>query len=96
MDRKFSDQNVVIAAKEQVSCGLSGETVILHLKDGIYYGLNEVGTHIWGLLRAPCTVQELLDSILSEYDVDPEQCKMDLLVLLDQLSVKGLIRIEEK
>jgi len=74
---------------------LSGETVILHLKDGSI-GLNEVGTHIWGLLRAPCTVQELLDSILSEYDVDPEQCKMDLLVLLDQLSVKGLIRIEEK
>jgi hypothetical protein len=35
--------STVVAAKDQVSCDLVGEAVILDMKSGIYYGLNPVG-----------------------------------------------------
>jgi hypothetical protein len=40
----------VTAVQAQVSCDLGGESVILALKAGIYYGLNPLGTFIWNLI----------------------------------------------
>lgn len=39
----LSLDSIVAVTPEQVSSELSGEAVILSLKDGVYYGLNEVG-----------------------------------------------------
>lgn len=64
----------VVATKEQVSSVLAGEAVILDLKSGVYYGLNDVGARIWNLLQEPRKVDEIRDTLLAEYSVEPEQC----------------------
>jgi N-acetylglucosaminyldiphosphoundecaprenol N-acetyl-beta-D-mannosaminyltransferase len=85
--------SAVKAATEQVSCDLAGETVILNLRDSIYYGLDEVGTFIWGLVQQQRTFEELRDAVLGEYDVSRERCEQDLLDLIGQLEEKGLVEI---
>jgi hypothetical protein len=84
-------QTIVCASKEQVSCDLLGEAVILDLKNGIYYGLDEVGARIWTLIQQPRRVQEILETLLSEYDVELERCEYDLLSLLRELKSRGLV-----
>lgn len=79
-----------------MSCDLAGETTILNLKNGVYYGLDAVGTRIWNLLQNPCRVQEIRDVLLEEYDVTPERCESDLLTLLEKLSAEGLIEISDE
>ncbi|HEX6925919.1 MAG TPA: PqqD family protein [Longimicrobiaceae bacterium] len=84
----------VRATKEQVSCEVSPDVIILNLKNGEYYGLNEVGAVIWELLQESRSVLEIRDRILERYpDVSIEECTGDLLNLLEELSASDLIEI---
>jgi hypothetical protein len=89
----LSNESTVVAIKEQVSCDVSGEAVIMSLKDGMYYGLDPVGARIWNLIQAPRAVLDLQKTIQEEYEVEPERCHMDLLELLKQFEDHGLIEV---
>jgi Coenzyme PQQ synthesis protein D (PqqD) len=89
-----SGGSTVVAAKDQVSSDLGGEVAILDLKAGVYYGLDAVGARIWSLIQEPRTVIEIRDILLEEYEVEPERCERDLLVLLQRLADEGIIEVE--
>jgi hypothetical protein len=89
----ISECSIVVAVKDQVSCDLAGEAVILHLKTGIYYGLDSVGNRVWSLIQVPMTVGDIQATLLREYDVEPAQCERDLLALLQELTATGLIEV---
>lgn len=89
----LSDRSTVVAGKDQVSCDLAGEVAILHVKKGVYYGLDPVGARIWELIQEPRTLGEVRDAILDEYEVEPERCERDLLALLGRLAEEGLVEI---
>ena len=96
MSRVISHHSKVRPGPEQISVELAGEVVILSTKSGVYYGLDEVGARIWHLLKEPQTVQDLLDTILQEFDTTADQCEPDMLSLLDDLSSKGLVEIYDE
>jgi coenzyme PQQ synthesis protein D (PqqD) len=89
----LSSSSTIVAAKEQVSCDLSGQAAILNLESGLYYGLEGVGARIWDLIQEPRTVRQLRDLLTKEYDVEPERCERDLLSLLARLATVGLVEI---
>jgi len=93
MGQTVSVRSVVAAAEGQVSCDLAGETAVLDVKSGMYYSLNAVGTQIWKLIQKPQTISAVRDALLEEYDVEPERCELDLLVLLQELADKGLVEV---
>lgn len=72
---------------------LEGESVLLDLKTGLYFGLNPVGTRIWHLLEEGKTPAQMVEGLVAEYDVSPEQCQKDLQQLLAVLKEKGLVRL---
>ena len=78
-----------------VSQWLDRETVMLDLDRGVYYGLDPVGTRTWDLIRdEPClSLQIILDSLLTEYDVQEDQCTRDLLNLVSLMQEKGLVEV---
>jgi hypothetical protein len=79
---------------DQICCDLNGEAVILSLKTGTYYGLDQVGARIWALIQEPKTITDLLHVLLSEFDVDSVRCEQDLRLLLRNLNEAGLVEIE--
>jgi hypothetical protein len=85
--------SVVVASKDQVSTNLSGEAVILGMRDGVYYGLDPVGARIWALVQAPRAIDEVVSTIAAEYDVSRERALADLLALAGQLMERGLLEI---
>ena len=91
---RISGRSLVVAAERQVSCDLAGEAVILKLDAGMYYGLDPIGARIWELIQEPMTVKDIRDVLLQEYEVAPEQCESELLALLENLVVEGLIDIQ--
>ncbi len=95
MTTKITLDSVVVASGDQVSCDLGGEAAILHLKAGIYYGLDPLGTRIWNLIREPQPVKRIQDTLLSEYEVDPEQCEDDLIAFLKKLLEADLAQIKK-
>lgn len=96
LERRLSLNSSAVATKNQVSSDLGQEAVILDLKSGVYYGLNDVGTRIWNLLQEPKTLSEIRDLILEEYEVEPECCEQELLALLYELLDAGLIEVSNE
>jgi Coenzyme PQQ synthesis protein D (PqqD) len=93
---KVSRDSVVVATPDQVSADLEDEAVVLHLKDGVYYGLNPLGARIWNLLAQPRAIFEIQDILLEEYDVEPQVLEEDLLRLLGELAERGLIEVRSE
>jgi hypothetical protein len=91
----ISFKAVVVACKDQVSCLLGNEAAILHMRSGLYYGLDPVGARVWNLLREPRRVEEILETLVAEYEVDPASCEADLLALLKNLHEEGLIEVRD-
>lgn len=82
---------VVRQAKDQVSCSLNDEVAILNLKSTLYFGLDEVGAHIWQGLAQPKAVTEICAGVLARFDVAEDQCRAEVLGFLQELDKAGLI-----
>jgi Coenzyme PQQ synthesis protein D (PqqD) len=91
-----SRRSIIVAANDQLSCNLEGEAVILNLKNGVYYGLDPVGARIWDLIQTPMTPDEIRDVLVNEFDVEPDRCEHDILLLLQQLADEGLIAVKDE
>ena len=68
---------------------------MLDLSSGEYYSLDEVGIRVWQLLQEPATVSAIRDAVVSEYDVDPVRCELDIRALLGEMAARGLVEIRE-
>ena len=91
--KSLSPTDTVIAVRDQVSCTLQDEAVVLHLGKGVYYGLNAVGATVWNALQEPKTVEQLVRIVTTEFKVQTAECERDLLELLARLQEAGLIEV---
>jgi hypothetical protein len=86
--------SVVKLSNEQISADLSGTAVVLHVANGVYYKLNEVGAHVWKQLEGGARpVHELVAAVMNEFTVERERCEADIVVLLEDLLKRGLIEL---
>ena len=70
---------------EQIIDGeLDNNQVMMYLEKGKYYGLNPVGKRIWELIEQPRTFQEIIQVLLSEFEVPEEQCVGEVQAFLDK------------
>jgi Coenzyme PQQ synthesis protein D (PqqD) len=72
---------------------LDGEAVLLNLKTGTYFGLDQVGTRAWELILEHQSLERVHSALLEEYDVDPDRLAEDLLTLVNEFSAKGLVQV---
>ena len=70
---------------------LDGEAVLLATESGRYFGLNEVGTRMWSLLRLHGEVEAVCRALLAEYDVPETRLREDVTRFVDTLAIRGLI-----
>jgi Coenzyme PQQ synthesis protein D (PqqD) len=89
----LTPSSIVVANPEQVSSALAGESVILSLRSGTYYGLNEVGSCIWKWVQHPITIINLCNAIMAEFDVDPQTCETEVIRLISELIEVSLVEV---
>ena len=92
----ISKETIVIRTESHLSTTLDDEAVLLEPEEGVYYGMNEIGTKLWEQLKTPIRVGELESVLLSEYNVDEEVVKKDIREFISNLNDAGLIEIQEK
>jgi hypothetical protein len=83
--------NTVTVSPDAVARQVGGETVILHLGSGTYFGLDPVGARIWQLLEAGKGSDEICDALLDEYEVSREQFEADITDLIKDLWAADLL-----
>lgn len=72
---------------------LQGEIVILSPKDGVYFGLDPVGTRAWQLIQHHGRLGAVKDAMLKEYEVSAERLEEDLQDLVTRLVDNGLVEV---
>lgn len=85
---------VVVAMGDQVSTPMKNETVLLHLKTGKYYSLNRAGTFVWEQLKRPVSLAEIVDAMLTKFDVDRSRCEVDVQNIIASLLDAGFIQAQ--
>ncbi|HUS20088.1 MAG TPA: PqqD family protein [Terriglobales bacterium] len=86
----------VTVTPDQVSSEVSGEIIILQVKDGMYFGLDDVGAVVWQAIQTPRTVDEIVNTMMGEFEVDREKCQADVCALLEQMAAAKLVSIENE
>lgn len=71
---------------------LEGETVLLNLETGKYFGLDKVGTSMWMLIQEHKALDVVFERMMSAYDAEPDLLQADLLRLAADLAAHGLVR----
>ncbi len=74
---------------------VDGESVLLNTENGVFYGLDEIGTRIWELIAKYQETDSVIQQMLKEYEVKEQKLKEDVDSLLDSLIKKGLIEKSE-
>lgn len=86
-------QTTITVSPDVIFQDLDGETVLLEMKSGHYFGLDEVSTRIWQLLTSGRSLHAVLTQLMDEYDVEEQQCRQDISAFLLELEKKHLITV---
>jgi len=72
---------------------IDGETVMLSIDSGRYFGLNGVGSVIWQLLREPRSIDQICGTLVERYDVKPDACTAEVTRFLEHLVGAGIVLV---
>ncbi len=86
----------ITLSPDVISQEVSGETVLLDLESENYFGLDEVGTRIWQLIKETNDLEAIFNTLLAEYDVSEERLQGDLDALLGEIAGLGLVKLEQR
>ncbi len=89
----IESSSVFVHAPGQVSSELDGETVMMSIENGKYYGMDRIGTRIWSLIENPNSIKEVCRVLRAEFNVSPEECEKDVTELLQRLLDQRLVTL---
>jgi len=75
-----------------IATDMDGETVMMSIELGQYFGLSGVGPFVWDLLAEPMSVEDICMRVLQDYEVDEATCRTDVSVFVGELLDKGVLR----
>lgn len=71
---------------------VDSEVIILDTQTQEYFSINEVGKDIWEAISNNISKEELVEELVSKYEVPKEQIEVDLQNFCEALEQKGLIK----
>jgi len=84
----------IVVNPDVVFRDIEGETVLLHLERGIYFGLDAVGTRVWDALVEHGRARPAVAPLLAEFEVTAAVLEDDIARLIDALANNDLVKIE--
>jgi hypothetical protein len=74
----ISEDAMIVAADNLLSCDLPGEVILDHLESKKHFKLESTGAAIWQLIQEPRSLRELRVLLMDRYDIDEKTCENDL------------------
>ena len=89
------NQFMVPNKSEITSKVMDGEAIMINLATGIYYSMDKVGGTIWECVEREQRLDQILQTVVTVYEVSEEQAKKDLDGLVSQLREENLVVLQE-
>ena len=85
----------ITKSRDVVCKDMDGKSVLLDLKSGGYYTLNEMGSFVWSLLEGKATPARIAQAVTESYEIDPETAEKDISDLISSLRKEGLVLLHD-
>jgi hypothetical protein len=72
---------------------MGDDVVMMGMESGRYYKLNPTAARIWEIIEEETTPSEVVENLLSEYDISEEVCKSEVLDILTQFRREKIIDV---
>lgn len=79
-----------------VSRRLDEQTVLVNLRTNRIFELNRTGARFWELLGDESSESQIVEQLLSEFDVPQAQLEREVAALIESLLEEGLISNDSK
>lgn len=89
----LSPNSEIVRRSHPLGAAIGDTQVLLDVEQGVYFGLNEVGSRIWQRLEHPVRVRELCALLKAEYDGEEARIDAEVLAFLAQLEAQNLIDV---
>ena len=70
---------------------VADETVLLHLVNGTYYGLDAMGTRVWEMLKDGIDANAICRRIADEFEVELSTVEADVRAFLGALKAQDIV-----
>lgn len=89
----LSLDTIVRQHPDQISTDMDGETVMMNIESGAYFGLNAVGSDVWDQMATPTSIADICAGVTTRFEVDPATCQADVLALVADLHQRNLVQL---
>jgi hypothetical protein len=90
--QRHDTQERIVQAKGNLVSNMGEDKVMFSVQNGKYYNLGMVGGRVWELIEDPITIDQLIRSLMTEYDVEQSVCEEQVIGFLELLMKEGLIQ----
>jgi hypothetical protein len=88
--------SVVVRDNEPIATTLDDQVVMLSVRAGAYFGLNDIGSEIWEMIGQPRRVDDICHTLSRVYDMTEDTATRDVVEFLEALLARGLVRVVEQ
>ncbi len=89
----ISVHTLVIRNPDLIATEMDGDTVMMSIERGEYFGLGGVGSRAWELLAQPTCVDAIAQTICNEFEVDLPTATADMQKFVQDLLDHGLVAL---
>lgn len=82
----------LIRNPDLISSEIDGEVVMMSIEDGSYFAIGGVGGRVWELLNSPVSIEEIVTKLTTEFDIDEQSCRRDVVNFIQSLLKDGVVR----
>ena len=89
----INNEDRIILNQELLQSEIDGETIMMSIDNGKYYGLNTVASRIWEIIKDEPLFSEIIEKLTIEYDIEKQQCETETKEFIDKLIENKLIKL---
>jgi hypothetical protein len=93
--QKTGLDTLILQNQGNIVSDMDGEKVMMSIEKGKYYNLGVVGGVIWDAIKSPISINDLISYLITEFDVDYNKCREQVLSFLLRLNKEGLVEFRK-
>jgi hypothetical protein len=87
--------SIVQRNPEVIAAEADQDLIMVSVATGFYYGVSDVAREIWEAIERPKRVSELVNDLVTTYNVDLSSCRHQTLSFLEALLEEGLLTVQD-
>lgn len=93
---ELTKNSVIQRNQDIIFSDMDGETVLMSIEHGSYFGLDAMATRIWDLLEDKTSIETICSKLCAEYAVSEETCLTETLAVLEKMLEYHVIMTSDK